>query len=189
MVGAVIAAGLRLWIGLDRQIEDFGNPLNCRPEVDALSAAQAYRARNPDGQHHVEVQIERNLACGNRRMHAEKLRAQQALLFGGDGGEVDRMRRPHWRLRKGARQFQKNAAAGAVVGRAVVDVVALGVRVDAEVVVVRGVENSLICLALRRVRAPRHSSLRSGARGSRCARAVEPAVRRREMRRACRPDR
>ena len=44
-------------------------------------------------------------------------------------------------LRKGARHLQQNAAAGAVVGRAVVDVVALGVGIDAEMIVVRGVED------------------------------------------------
>ena len=91
-------------------------------------------------------------------MHAEKLRAQQTLLLGGDGGKVDRVRRPHGRLRKGAGHLQQDAAAGAVVGRAVVDVVAFGVGIDAEMIVVGGVKHSLIRPSLRRARGPRHWS-------------------------------
>jgi len=47
------------------------------------------------------------------------------MLFGCDRGKVDRMGRPHRRLCIGAGNFQQDAAAGAVVSRAVVDVVAL----------------------------------------------------------------
>ena len=88
-------------------------------------------------------------------MHAEILRAQQALLLGGDGGKVDMSCGGGCAgLRKGARHFEQNAAAGAVVGRTVVDVVALGVGIDAEMIVVRGVENRVACQALRPGRAP-----------------------------------
>ncbi len=86
------------------------------------------------------------------------LRAEQALLFRGDGGKVDRVRRACGRLRKGAGQLKKDAAAGAVVGCAVVDVVAFCVGVDAEVIVVRGVEHGLISFACSRQRGRRHLS-------------------------------
>ena len=46
-------------------------------------------------------------------------------------------------LREGPGQFEKDAAAGAVVGGAVVDVVAFRVGIDAEVIVVRGVEHGV----------------------------------------------
>src|SRR5208282_1189318 len=54
------------------------------------------------------------------------------------------MRRADAGLGKGASQLKKDSAAGAVVGSAVVDVVALRVRVDAEMVVVGGIEDTLI---------------------------------------------
>ena len=76
-------------------------------------------------------------------MHAQILRAKKALLLCRDRGEEHVVRRRLRRLRKGPRHFQQNAAAGAVVGRAVVDVVALGVGIDAEMIVVRGVENGV----------------------------------------------
>ena len=77
-------------------------------------------------------------------MHAEILRAEQTLLLSGDGGEVDGVRRPPGRLRESAGHFDEDAAACAVVGSAIVDVVAFGVRVDAEVIVMGGVEHGLV---------------------------------------------
>ena len=67
------------------------------------------------------------------------------MLFSGDGGEEDGARRRSGG-RPGLRDFQQDAAAGAVVDRAVVDVVAFGPGVDAEVIVVRGVEDGFIAV-------------------------------------------
>ena len=66
------------------------------------------------------------MARGDWRVHAKILRAQQTLLLSGDGGKIDGVRRAEPRLRKSAGQLEKDSAAGAVVGGAVVDVVALG---------------------------------------------------------------
>src|ERR1700761_4970525 len=76
-------------------------------------------------------------------MHAEVLRAQQPLLFRRDGSKVNIVRRALGGLRKGPREFQQNSAAGAVIRRAVVDVVALRVGIDTEMIVVRSVQNSV----------------------------------------------
>ena len=53
------------------------------------------------------------------------------------------VRRPLRRLRERARHFHQNAAAGAVVGGAVVDVVAFRIGIDAEMIVVRGIEDGI----------------------------------------------
>ena len=66
------------------------------------------------------------------------------MLLGGDGGEVDGVGWADGRLGKGAGHFDEDAAAGAVVGRSVIDVVALGVGIDTEMVVVCGVEDSVV---------------------------------------------
>ena len=136
-------AGHGVGIGQQGQIEGLGNCLNGRPEVDAVGAAQVYRKRNPDGQQHIVIEVEREFARGNGRVHAQILRAEQALLFRGDGRKIDIVWRALGGLRVGAGKLKENAAAGSVVGGAVVDVVALCVWIDAEVVVVRAVENGL----------------------------------------------
>ena len=117
--------------GSSCKIEGLGDRLHRGPEVDALGSTQVHRAGNADGKQHVVVEIERDLSGRHRRMHAKILRAEQALLFGGDSGKVDSVRRRLRGLRKGAGHLKQNAAAGAVVGSAVIDVVALGVGVDA----------------------------------------------------------
>ena len=77
-------------------------------------------------------------------MLAEEFGAAQALFLGGDRGEQ------HGTLGAlrgggiGARHFQQDAAAGGVVHRAVVDVVARLLGMDAEVVVMSAVEDGLI---------------------------------------------
>ncbi len=53
------------------------------------------------------------------------------------------MRRAHRRLRKRSRQFQQDSAARAVIGRAVIDVVALGIGIDAEMIVMRCVDDGI----------------------------------------------
>ena len=74
-------------------------------------------------------------------MHPQVLRAQQPLLFRRHRCKVNVVRRAYAGLRKGARHLQQNAAAGAVIRRAVVNVVALRVGVDSQVIVVRAVES------------------------------------------------
>ena len=69
--------------------------------------------------------------CLEAERTRKKLRAQQALFLCRYRSKVDRVRRPRRRLRKSPRHLQQNAAASPVVRSAVVDVVALGVRIDA----------------------------------------------------------
>ena len=76
-------------------------------------------------------------------MLAEILRTKQALLLGGDGRKVHRMRRTLGRLRVCPSQFEKDAAAGAIVGGTIVDAIALRIRIDAEMIVMRGIEHSV----------------------------------------------
>ncbi len=67
------------------------------------------------------------------------------MLFGGDGGEDDGVGRawmPDWA--PGAGHLEEHGDAGAVVGGAVVDVVAGHAGDEAEVVVVGGVEDGLV---------------------------------------------
>jgi len=143
MVGAVVVAGSRRGVRQQGQVKGLGHGLDCRPEVDALGSAQVHRPRNSDGQQHIEVQIQRNFRRWNRGVHAQELRAEQALLFGSHGRKIDRVRRTYTRLGKSPRQFQQNPAAGSVVSRAVVDVVALGVGIDSQMVVMGGIKYGL----------------------------------------------
>jgi len=69
-------------------------------------------------------------------MHSQKLRAKQPLFLRRDRSKVNRVRRPHRRLRKRPRQFQHDAASRSIVGSAVVNVVSLGIRVNAQMIVV-----------------------------------------------------
>jgi hypothetical protein len=54
------------------------------------------------------------------------------------------VRRARGGLGVGAGEFEEDAAAGPVVCRAVVDAVSFGVGIDAEVVVVGGVEDGVL---------------------------------------------
>src|SRR6185437_1287347 len=73
---------------------------------------------------------------------------EQALLLCGDGGEDDG---EGWILdgRPGAGQLQQNAAAGSVVDCAVEDLVAFQGGINAEVIVMGGVEHGLIGVSCR----------------------------------------
>src|SRR3974390_1104500 len=76
-------------------------------------------------------------------MFSEKFGTEEALFFRGNGCEKDRAGRHRLAAGPNTGELQENAATGGVVDGAVIDVVALwpGI-VDAEVIVVRGVENS-----------------------------------------------
>src|ERR1039458_8046950 len=96
----------------------------------ALSSAQVHRERNAYGQQHVVIEVECNVPSGNRRVHPQVLRTQQPPLLCRDRRKIDRVGRTHLRLRKSARQFEQNATASAVIGRAVINVIPLGVWID-----------------------------------------------------------
>ena len=65
-------------------------------------------------------------------MRGQVLRTQQTLLLGGDGGKVNRVGRALARLRESPSQSPEDSAAGAIVGGAVVNAVALGVGIDTQ---------------------------------------------------------
>src|SRR6478672_775131 len=78
-------------------------------------------------------------------MLAEICRSDQPLLFGGDGREIDRTLRRGLCVRPHARHLEQQRASRCVVDRAVVDRVAAIVRTsDAEVIVMRGVDDGLV---------------------------------------------
>ena len=77
-------------------------------------------------------------------MLAKVLRAEQSLLLGRDGGEVHRALRAWLVAGEDARNLQQDAAAGRIVERAVVDVVARHAGHDAEMIVVRAVHDGLV---------------------------------------------
>src|SRR5215472_16857073 len=95
MIGAVVVTSTRKLVGLNRQVKGFCCLLYFRIEVRALGPADIRCGGNADRVQHVIVQVERDLRRGNRRMHAQPLRAEQSLLFSGDRSEVDAV----WRLR------------------------------------------------------------------------------------------
>ena len=72
------------------------------------------------------------------------IRTEQALLFGSDGGKQNRAARSLRSRSEGASQFEKNAASGSVVLRAIEDIVAGHIGTDAEVIVVCGVDYSFV---------------------------------------------
>src|SRR5579863_1638267 len=82
-------------------------------------------------------------------MLTEILRTQQPLFFSRHGGEVHGVGRTLGRLRERAREFEKDAAAGAVVGGAVVDAICLRVGIDAEMIVVGGVKHRVFSTGSR----------------------------------------
>jgi len=118
--------------------------LDRRPEIDAFGSAKSDRTWNAEWQEHVEVEVEGDVAGGNGWVLTEILRTEEALFFGGDGGEVHRVWRPLRGLRVGASEFKEDSATGAVVGSSVVDAIPFGVWIDAEVVVMRGVEDGAL---------------------------------------------
>ena len=146
MIGAVIVAGFGAGIGADRQLEFLRGFFHGGIESGALRAAHFHFFGNADGRQVVIVQIENRLGGQLRGVFAKIFGAEQALLFGSDSGKKDGTRRRGLGAGPDATQFQQDAAARGVVRRAVKNVRArrLGF-VDAEMIVVRGVEN---CLAL-----------------------------------------
>ncbi len=77
-------------------------------------------------------------------MFAQIFRSQQPLFFRCNCREDHRARRTFFGNAESTRQLQQNAAAGSVVGRAVVDIVARRIGTNAQVVVVRGKHHRLV---------------------------------------------
>lgn len=93
VVGAIVASrGIRAGRG-DRVAELFGDGFDGGEEGGALRSASVELIALAEGKDLVEVEVEVELADGNGRMLCEIRRAEQALLFGCDGGEDDRVRR------------------------------------------------------------------------------------------------
>ncbi len=98
----------------------------------------------PQHAHHVGVDHAGGLGGRIERVGGIIFAAEQALFLGGDGEEDDRALRPRTGG-EGARLLDQMSEAGAVVDRAIVDAVAIGVGLaDAEMVPVRGVDHRLV---------------------------------------------
>ncbi len=115
-----------------------------RIEGGALGSVDVDLLLDADGEEHVEVDVERDLGGGDGWVLAEVFGAEEALFFGGYGGEDYGVAWVDAGLGPGAGHLQEHGYAGAVVGGAVVDVVAGVVGDEAQVVVVGGVEDGLV---------------------------------------------
>src|SRR5579859_7971264 len=83
-------------------------------------------------------------------MLSQILRSEKPLLLSGHGREQYGAPWPASRRSEGTRNFQQDAASGGIIVGAVEDVVAGHIRTDAEMIVVRGVENGFVgSLAVR----------------------------------------
>ena len=135
-------AGLGARIRANRQLELLRCFLYGGIERGPLRAADFDFFGDADGRQIVVIQIEDYAGSKQRRVFAEVLGAQQALLFRSDCRKEKGARRHRFCGGPDAREFEQNAAAGGIVRRAVIDVRAgwLGL-IDAEVVIVRRVEN------------------------------------------------
>ena len=144
VVRAIVAACRGARIGDDGEIEPLRCRLDGREEAGALRSVDVDLLRNADGKDHVVVDVEGDLAGGDGWVLAEIFGAEEALFFGGDGGEDEGVGRLDTGLGPGAGEFEDHAYAGGVVGGSVVDVVAGHAGDEAEMVVVGGVEDGLI---------------------------------------------
>ena len=105
----------------------------------------------------VDVDVGGDRPGRDRRMFREVFGTEQALLLGGHESEVDRAPGRLRQIGERPRDRENRRDAGGVVERAVVDgvVAGLGAVLDAEVVVVRRIEDGLA--RELRVAAPPHS--------------------------------
>ena len=128
VVGAVVMSRAGLRVGHDLEAEVLGGAFDRGIERGALSARNVHFFGHAQRRNVIVVQVEGDFLGRNRRMLAEEFGAAQTLLLGGDRGEVDGALRLLLGRSEDARDFQQDAAAGGVVLRAVVDVVARHVR-------------------------------------------------------------
>ncbi len=89
VVGAVVAAGGGFGVGDDGEVEALGGGFDGGEEGGALGSVDVGLERDADGEDHVVVDVEGDLAGGDGWMLAEVFAAEEALFFGGDGGEDD----------------------------------------------------------------------------------------------------
>src|SRR5260370_10744225 len=126
VVGAVVAAGGRPRVGDDGEGETPGRRLDGGEEGGALGSVDVDLKGDPDGEDHVVVDVESDLARGDRWVLAEVLAAEETLFLRGDGGEDGGMRQLNAGLGRelgpGTSHFEQHSAAGGVVWGAVVDV-------------------------------------------------------------------
>jgi hypothetical protein len=87
VVGAVVAAGFGAGVGDDGEVEALWRWPGPGEEAGALGSVDVDLLRDADGQEHVVVDVEGDLGGGDGRVLAEVFGAEQALFFGGDGGE------------------------------------------------------------------------------------------------------
>ncbi len=144
MVGAVEVSGFGVRVGADGEAELLGHGFNRGIEIVALGAGDFDFFGRAEGRDVIEIQVERHFPGGNGRMLAEIFGTEQSLLFCGHGRENHRATGAGLSLRENARQLQHDTAAGGVVAGAVVNVVSWHFGADAEVVIVRGVDDGFV---------------------------------------------
>lgn len=150
VIGAVVSSrGIRSQRG-DGVAELFGDGFYGGEESGALSSVGVELVALAEGKNLVEVEVEIELPDGHGRMLREIGGAEQALLLGGDGSEDDGVGRLYLGGGESAGHLHDHGGAGPVVACAVEDIVfaRFGVGLDAEVVVVRGVDDGLVTSGL-----------------------------------------
>ena len=144
VVGAVEETGLQVRVRAVAAAAGLGHALQIAFQRHPALAPRSDVAGRAIRAEHLDVQHCSGLVQWRQRVRGVVAGAQQALLFGGEGHEVQRA----LRLRAGgehAAQFQHRGHAGGVVDRTTADAVALGVGLaDTEGIPVRGEDHGLV---------------------------------------------
>src|ERR1019366_1432575 len=150
LVGAVKRAAVWKLVTLDAPALHFRDGLDVGVERRLALADQDDVLRPAKPADAVHVDVHGDAPGGNGRVLREVFRAEKALFFPRDEGEVRGARGRPFEVRVGARDGENRRHARGVVEGAVVDRVGarLGAHANPEVVMVRGVDHGLSC-ALR----------------------------------------
>ena len=139
MVRAVVVALARLRVRLDSQIELSGRLLDQRPESCSLGSGDGNIFGFAERIERIVIEINSGLAGGDDRMFAVVVGAEQAGFFRGHEEEESGAASVSSGMRcPDTSHLQNDRAAGGVIDRAIVDLVAIDRLADSEVVPVRG---------------------------------------------------
>src|SRR5436190_9670435 len=122
LVGAVVVAAIGEVVGGGDAVLPAGDAFDELVEAGFAEADDVHVARGADDVDAVDVDDGGHVPRGQGWMLCEKLRAKEALLFGGDGGKQDGAGGMLWKGGAGASDCQEGGGAGGVIDRAVVDV-------------------------------------------------------------------
>ena len=144
MVAAVVAAGVRMGVALQRQSEILRGLLHQVPQGGPLGPGEAGVAGAAEGREAVEIQVRGNASGGDGRVLGQVAGTEQPALLGGDRRKIGAALGFGVERGPGARHLDQHRRAGGVIDCAVVDRVAIHRWADAEVVPMRGEDDGLI---------------------------------------------